>query len=116
MIRKIDAGVVVPNIGAQVPGEQRMLLRRIVSENKNSRSGSGIGDAGQAMFLASQCADERDIIRGAMMVDIICAKSAARNLLQKIGFFIRDARRADHADAGAAAFVAMLHETAAQPL
>ena len=40
MIRKINVGVVVPEIGAQIPRQQWMLFRRIVAEDKDSRCGS----------------------------------------------------------------------------
>jgi hypothetical protein len=58
------------------------------------------------MTSTGQRADERDIVRSAVMVDVIGAKCAASDLLQQIRFFVGNAGGPDDADAGTAAFIA----------
>ena len=47
------------------------------------------------------------------MVDVVCAENGSGELLEKVGLFVGDAVRTDHADGLAAACVAELAESLA---
>ena len=69
---------------------------------------SGIAQRRGAAGLAGQRLSEGDIVRGAVVVDVVRAQHRARELLQQVVLFVGEAVAADDADGLAAARVAQL--------
>ena len=93
----------VPDARANLPANQRILIRWIVADDEyglrfvkllhRQRSFAG---------LFAKRGHEAGVIRRAVMINVIAAKSSARQALQQIIFFVRGAIGADKADRFAA--------------
>ena len=90
---------VVPDARANLPSDQRILIRGIVADQQHSlgfvqllHRQRGIGGA------IAERGDESGVIRGAVMIDVVGAKRGARQPLEQIIFFVRGAVGADEAD------------------
>ncbi len=85
--------------GTNLPGDQRVLLGRIVADEQDrvrfvQLRHRGAGVAG----LRAQRGDQARVIGGAVMIDVVRADGRARDAPQQIIFFVRRAVRADEAD------------------
>ncbi len=58
---------IIPNL----PGQQRMLFRRIIADQQNGRRVEHIPHAGSHLRLAAERGGESREVRSAMMVDIV---------------------------------------------
>src|SRR5689334_20118250 len=83
---------------ADLPGHQRILIRKIVADNQHRfgliqllHGEKGIGGA------IAEGGDKSRVVGGAVMVNVISAESCARQALEQVVFFVRSAVRADEA-------------------
>ncbi len=107
-IGDVKPGAIEAHAGAEEPGQERMLVRRIAA-NKQDRA--ALGNVAQACGFAGvacECARERRVIRSPLVVDIVGAKNRPRKLLQQVVLFVRGAVGADDAYRRTAARVANL--------
>ncbi len=109
-IDHIELRAVQAHVVANLPGQQRMLLGRIVADQQNRRRREDVGHAGSRIGLAAQRRRKGREVGGAVMIDVVRLQHHAREFRQQVRFFIRGARRADHADRRAAILVANFGE------
>ena len=108
----VETGAVKAHVGAEQPGEKRMLFGWIAADKQNRRSGSDVAQAGGLAGASSKGAGEGCVVGGACVVDVVGFEHRARELLQQVVFFVGGAVGADDADGCAAARVANLFELA----
>ena len=72
------------HIVANLPGQQRMLLRRIVPNQQNRRRGKNIGHAGGRIWLAAQRRRQGREVGRAVMIDVVGLQHYARELREQI--------------------------------
>ena len=97
-IRHVQLGAMQANVAANLPGQQRMLLGRIVADQQDRRRVEHVAHRGRGVWLAGQRRSESREVGGAMMVDVVGAQHQARELLQQVILFVAGAVGADHAD------------------
>ncbi len=109
----VEARLVMAHAGANLPGDQRILLRDVVADQQDGGRGVDIRHRGESAFgVRAQRGGEAGVIRGAVVIDIVGAERGAREAIQQIIFFVRGVVRADHADGVRAVLVAHLLQAA----
>ena len=101
------------NAGANLPRDQRILLRHVVADQQNGRRVVDIRHRGERILRSrAQRGGKPSVVRGAMVIEIVRAERDAREAVQQIIFFVRGVVRADHADGGGAVRVVNLLQPA----
>ena len=89
--------------GANLPGDQRILLRDVVADQQNRVRVVNIRHGGERILrVRAESGGEAGVVGGAVMIEIVGAESDAREAIQQIVFFVGGVIRADHADGGRA--------------
>ena len=109
----VEARAIEAHVGAQQPGEERMLVGGIAADEQNGAGGGDVAQAGGFAWVPGEGAGEGCVVGGALVVDIVGVENGAREFLQQVIFFVGGAVGADDADGCAAARVANLLELAA---
>ena len=104
------------NVVANLPGQQRMLLRRIVADQQDRGRVIDIAHAGSRAGFAGERRGESRKIGRTVVVDVVGLQHHARELLQQIALFIGGSRRADHADRLTAVLIANFRKAPANQL
>src|SRR5581483_7799671 len=73
-----------------------MLLSGIVADHEYRLGRADVAHAGRTTSCAGKRSDEAGIIGGAVMIDVVGAEHAARELLQQIVLFVSGASRSDY--------------------
>jgi hypothetical protein len=115
VVGDVDAGVVVADVGADVPGGERCLVGGVAPDEED---GGGVLDAvlrGEAGFAcggqrALESGGQRDEVGRAVVVDVVGADDGAGELLEEVVFLVGGAVGADDADAVGAAVLAEVAE------
>src|SRR3984957_16521825 len=81
VVGHVEPGFVETDVGANLPGEQWMLLRGIAADEQDRRSRPNVAHARRAAVTASEGANERGVVRGALVVDVVRVENGARELL-----------------------------------
>ena len=81
-----------PYIVANLPCQQRVLLRRIVPNDQNRRRIVNISHAGSQSRLSMKRRSQSREVGRTMMINIVGVQHHARELLQQIIFFVGGAR------------------------
>ncbi len=108
----VEAGAIEAHVGAQLPGEERMLVGGIAADEKDGAGGSDVAQAGGFAGVAGEGAGEGRVVGGALVIDVVGAENRAREFLQQVILFVGGAVGADDADGRAAARVANFFEFA----
>ncbi len=89
----------VANAGANLPGDKRILVGRIIANEQNRFRLVQLLHGEQGIFgvFAERC-KEAGVIGGAVVIDVVCAEGDAGEALEEIVFFVRSAVRTDEAD------------------
>ena len=87
-----------PDIVSDLPCQQRMLLRRIISDQQNRRRVVHIAHGRGGVRLCRKRRSKSREVGGAVMIDVVGPQHHAREFLQQIIFFVGGASRSDHAD------------------
>ena len=77
-IGNVKAGAIEAHVGAQQPGEQRMLVGRIAADEQNGAGGSDVAQAGGLAGVSGECAGEGRVVCGALVIDVVGAESTVR--------------------------------------
>ncbi len=102
VVHQVNAGIVVAQVGAQVPGQQGMLLGGIVAQEQDGGRGHGFAQRSGAILLAGEGAGKGGVVGGAVVIDVVGAQHRAGKFLQEVVFFVGGAIGADDADGFAA--------------
>ncbi len=95
VVHEVDAGIVVAEVGAQVPGQEGMLLGGIIAQHQDGRRGHGFAQRSGAVLVAGDGAGEGGVVGGAVMIDVVGPEHRAGELLQEVVFFVGGAVGAD---------------------
>src|ERR1019366_1809381 len=94
----IQLGAVQANVGAGLPSQQRMLLRRVVAGQQDRRRIGDVAHRSRGIRLSSQRRGESREVGCAMVVDVVGSQYQARELLQQVVLFVRGAVGSDYSD------------------
>ena len=94
----VQLGAMQPYVVADLPRQQRMLIRRIVADQQDRWRLEDLAHARRFRVIPGEGLGERRIIRRAVMVDIIGSQHQTRELLKQIILFVRGAVGTDNAD------------------
>ena len=108
----VEAGAIEAHVGAEQPGEKRMLVSRVAADEEDCAGRRDVAQAGGFAGMAAKGARKGCVIGRALVVDVVGAKNRARKLLQQVVFFVGRPVGADDADGRTAAVVANLFEFA----
>src|SRR5579862_1955371 len=87
--------------GANLPGNERILLGDVVSNQQHGWCIVDVRHGGERIFRArTEGGGETRVVRGAMVVEIVGAESDAREAIEEIIFFVGRVIRTDYADGG----------------
>ena len=106
----VKARAIEAHVGAEQPGEERMLVSGIAADEQDGAGGSDVAQAGGFAGVTREGAGEGCVVGGALVVDVVGVENRAREFLQQVVFFVGGAVGADDADGCAAASVANLFE------
>src|SRR5258706_8450187 len=84
------------HVVANLPGQQRMLFRRIVANQQNSWSSEDVCHAGSAIGFASKRSRQSGEVRRAMVINVVRLQNHAGELGKQVGLFVGSAVRTDH--------------------
>ncbi len=99
----VELQAVMAHAGANLPGDQRILLRHVVRDDENGGSVIDVRHGGERILGArAQRGGQADVIGGAMVIEIVGAERDAGEAVQQVIFFVCGVVRADHADGAAA--------------
>ena len=96
---RVNVRAVMPDIGARLVGEERMLLRKIAADDQHRFRGVQIVGRRQRVVPAGERIEERRQIAGAVMIDVLGAQPLPRELRQEEILFVGGVVRADDAEA-----------------
>jgi hypothetical protein len=91
-VRGVEPRLVQADVGADLPGEQRMLVGRVVADEQHRRRAEDVAHRRRRAVLPVQCGGQSREVGGAVVVDVVGAEHHARELLQQVGFFVRGPR------------------------
>ena len=97
-IRHVELGAMQANVAANLPGQQRMLVGRIVADQQDRRRVGDVAHRSRCVWLARQRRGEGREVGGAVVVDVVGAQHQPRELLQQVIFFVAGVVGADDAD------------------
>ena len=97
-IGDIEPRFIQPHIGAQIPGQQRMLIGRIAADKQDGRCLCCIAKAGGPASVSRQRAGKSCVIGCALVIDAVGLENGAGELLQEIVLLVGGVVRADDAD------------------
>ena len=109
----VKAGPVEAHVGAEMPGEERMLIGGIAADKQDCGRGGNFAQAGGFAGMASEGSGEGRIVGGALVVDVVGGEHSTGELLQQVVFFVGVVVGANDADGRAAAAVADFFELGA---
>src|SRR5712672_4396834 len=94
-----ELGAEVADAGANLPSGERILVGRVVADEKNRLGMIKLihGQQGISSVFA-QRGDQAGVVSGAMMIDVVGAEGGAGEALEEIVFFVGGAVRADEAE------------------
>src|SRR5258706_3565260 len=84
------------HVVANLPGQQRVLFRKIVANQQNSWSSEDVGHAGGAIGFASKRSRQSGEVRRAMVVHIVRLEDQSSELGEQVVLFVSGASRTDH--------------------
>ncbi len=87
-IHHVELGAMQPHVGANLPCQQRMLVRRIVADQQDRRRIADIAHRCRRVRLSRQRRGESREVGGAMVVDVVRAQHQPRELLQQVVLFV----------------------------
>ena len=87
-IRNIESRAIEPHVGAQVPGEKRMLFGWVAADEQNRRSSRGFAKASGYTRMSREGTCKCSEIRGALVVDVVGLENGPRKLLQQVVLFV----------------------------
>src|SRR6267378_3756042 len=102
-----------PDVVANLVGEQRMLVGRIVADQQNGRCVEHFAHRGGDPWLAVQSARECSVIRSTVMVHVVRLEDHTGKLREQIILFVHSTVGSDHADRGTTVLVSDLGKTLA---
>jgi hypothetical protein len=82
-IRDVELGAMQADVGANLPGQQRMLLGGIVADQQD-RGRVKTSRIERCVFCGRPAPRRRRVIGGAVVVDVVGAEHGARELLQQV--------------------------------
>src|SRR6185437_11872068 len=106
VVNDIQPRLVQANVVANLPRQQRMLVRRIIANQQNRRRTRHIAHAGGQILFPVKCGSECRKVGCAVMVNIVRSQHHARELLQQVILFVGRASGTDHANRLAAVAIA----------
>ncbi len=95
---RVHVRLVVPVIGADLVGKQRMLLRQVVRDDEDGFRSVEIGYGRLRIRPASNRVDEAGHVARTVVVDVVGTQTLAREFLKIVVFLVGGVGRADDAD------------------
>src|SRR5712675_1447783 len=93
-----ELGTEVADAGANLPSGERILVGRVVTDEKNRFGMIKLIHGQQGIrCIFTQRGDQAGVVCGAMMIDVVGAKGGSRQPLEEIVFFVGGAIGADEA-------------------
>ena len=93
----------VANAGANLPGNERILLRDVVADEQHRGRVVDVRHRRERIFrVRPESGGEAGVIGRAVMVDVVGAERDAREAVQQVVFFVGGVIRSDHGDRGRA--------------
>jgi hypothetical protein len=78
----------VAEVGAQVPGEERVLFGGIAADEQDGLRRFGVAQAGGAAGGSGEGLGEARVVGGADVVDAVGGEDRAGEFLQQVVFFV----------------------------
>src|SRR5882762_6921884 len=94
-----ELGAEVADAGANLPSGERILVGRVVADEKNRFGMVKLIHGQQGISsVFTQRGDQASVICGAMVIDVVGAEGGAGQALEEIVLFVGGAVRADEAE------------------
>ena len=97
-IRNVETRTIEANVGAQFPGEERMLVGGIAADEQDGWGGCDVAEAGGLVLVSGEGAGEGCVVGVALVVNVVGVEDRARKFLQQVILFVGGLIGADDAD------------------
>src|ERR1700739_1119359 len=84
----VETRPVQPNVGAQIPSQQWMLMGRIASDEEYCGRTGDVAKACGLAFVSGQRSCKCDVIGRAIVIDVVRLEDRTRKLLQQVILFV----------------------------
>ena len=81
VVGHIESGAVQAHVGAQIPGQERMLLGGIAANQQNRQRRGRLAQTGRPARMPGESPRKSRVIRAALMVDVVGAENRPREFL-----------------------------------